>query len=74
VKRNKTMSKNWSSTSAGPGPVNGPGVAGGVGRVGRVVKTAWAALMTGSRTIPFGDNGDLFRDLAAQIAASRRRR
>jgi hypothetical protein len=64
------MSKNSSSTAAGRGPVNGPGVA---GRAGSVLKTAWAALMTGSRTIPFGDNGDLFRDLAAQIAASRRR-
>jgi hypothetical protein len=33
----------------------------------------WAALTTGSRTIPFGDNGDLFRELAARIAASRSR-
>jgi hypothetical protein len=61
------MSKNSSSTAAGRGRVSGPGVA------GRVFKTAWAALMTGSRAVPFGDNGDLFRDLAAQIAASRRR-
>jgi hypothetical protein len=67
------MSKKTPSTSAAMGPVNGPGVAGRAGRAGGVLKTAWAALMTGSRTIPFGDNGDLFRDLAAQIAASRRR-
>jgi hypothetical protein len=64
------MSKNSSSTSAGTGPVNRPGVG---RRAGGILKTAWAALTTGSRTIPFGDNGDLFRDLAAQIAASRRR-
>jgi hypothetical protein len=64
------MSKKTPSTTAGRGRVIGPGVA---GRAGGVLKTAWAALMTGSRTIPFGDNGNLFRDLAAQIAASRRR-
>jgi hypothetical protein len=64
------MSKNSSSTTAGTRPVNGPGIA---GRAAGALKMAWAALMTGSRTIPFGDNGDLFRDLAAQIAASRRR-
>jgi hypothetical protein len=64
------MSRNSSSTTAGTGPVNEPGVA---GRAGGILKAAWAALTTGSRTIPFGDNGALFRDLAAQIAASRRR-
>jgi hypothetical protein len=64
------MSKKTPSTTAGTGPVNGPGFA---GRAALVVKTAWAALTAGSRTIPFGDNGDLFRDLAAHIAASRRR-
>jgi hypothetical protein len=64
------MSNETPSTTAGTGPVNGPGVA---GRAGGLLKTAWAALMAGSRTIPFGDNGELFRDLAAQIAASRRR-
>jgi hypothetical protein len=68
------MSQNSSSTTTGTGtgtgPANGPGVA---SRAGGLLKTAWAALTTGSRTIPFGDNGDLFRDLAAQIAASRRR-
>jgi hypothetical protein len=67
------MSKKTPWTTAGSGPVNGPGVASSAGSAGGVLKTAWAALMTGSRTIPFGDNGDLFRDLAAQIAASRRR-
>jgi len=38
-----------------------------------VLRAAWAALTTGSRTIPFGDNGALFRELAAHIAASNRR-
>ena len=35
------------------------------------LRAAWAALMTGSQTIPFGDNGGLYRELAAHIAASR---
>jgi hypothetical protein len=39
-----------------------------------VFRAAWAALTTGSRTIPFGDNGVLLRDLAARIAASKRPR
>jgi hypothetical protein len=56
----------WSAAS----PVNGPSIA---SHASGVLKAAWAALVTGSRTIPFGDNGHLFRDLAAQIAASRRR-
>jgi hypothetical protein len=64
------MSKKTPWTTAGTGPVKGPGIA---DRASGALKTAWEALMTGSRTIPFGDNGDLFRDLAAQIAASRRR-
>jgi hypothetical protein len=38
-----------------------------------ILETAWAALTAGSRAIPFGDNGTLFRDLAAHIAASNRR-
>ncbi len=29
---------------------------------------AFAALVTGSRTIPMGDNGALLRDLAARVA------
>jgi hypothetical protein len=33
---------------------------------------AWAALAAGSRTIPFGDNGALLRELAARVAASKR--
>jgi hypothetical protein len=42
-------------------------------RAGGIFKTAVAALAAGTRTIPFGDNGELYRQLAAQIAASRRR-
>lgn len=42
-------------------------------RAAGVFKQAWAALTTGSRTLPFGDNGELFRELAARIAASRSR-
>jgi len=42
-------------------------------RAAGVLKAAWAALTTGSRTIPFGDNEALFRELAARIAASNRR-
>jgi hypothetical protein len=42
-------------------------------RVAGVFRAAWAALKTGSRTIPFGDNGALLRDLASRIAASNRR-
>jgi hypothetical protein len=37
------------------------------------LKAAWAALTTGSRAIPLGDNGDLYRELAARLAASRSR-
>jgi hypothetical protein len=36
------------------------------------IKSAWAALTAGSRTIPFGDNSALFHDLAVEIAALRR--
>ena len=36
------------------------------------IKSAWAALTAGSRTIPLGDNSALFRDLAMEIAALRR--
>ena len=39
----------------------------------RVLRAAWAALTTGSRAIPFGDNEALFRELAARVAASKRR-
>jgi len=42
-------------------------------RTAGVLKAAWAALTTGSRTIPFGDNGAVLRDLASRIAASNRR-
>jgi hypothetical protein len=42
-------------------------------RVAGVLKQAWAALTTGSRTLPFGDNAELFRELAARIAASKSR-
>ena len=64
------MSQKPPWTTAGAGPVDAPGSA---GRARGFLTAAWAALVTGSRTIPFGDNGNLFRDLAAQIAASRRR-
>jgi len=63
-----SMKSPW--ISAGIGPLNGPGIA---GRAYGGLKAAWAALVAGSQTIPLGDNGSLFRDLAAQIAASRRR-
>jgi hypothetical protein len=36
------------------------------------IKSAWAALAAGSRTIPFGDNSALLHDLAVEIAALRR--
>jgi hypothetical protein len=36
------------------------------------IKSAWAALIAGSRTIPFGDNSVVFHDLAMRIAALRR--
>jgi hypothetical protein len=42
-------------------------------RAAGVLQQAWAALTTGSRALPFGDNGDLFRELAARIAASKSR-
>ena len=42
-------------------------------RAAGVFRAAWAALTTGSRTIPFGDNGALLRDLASRIAASNSR-
>jgi hypothetical protein len=42
-------------------------------RAAGVLEQAWAALTTGSRTLPFGDNAELFRELAARIAASRSR-
>jgi len=42
-------------------------------RAAGVLRAAWAALAAGSRTIPFGDNGALLRDLASRIAASNRR-
>jgi hypothetical protein len=38
-----------------------------------VLKQAWAALTIGSRSLPFGDNAELFRELAARIAASKSR-
>ena len=48
-------------------------VAANAARAAGVLKAAWAALTTGSRTIPFGDNGAVLRDLASRIAASNRR-
>jgi hypothetical protein len=42
-------------------------------RAAGVLKQAWAALTTGSRILPFGDNAELFRELAARIAASKSR-
>jgi hypothetical protein len=42
-------------------------------RAAGVFRAAWAALTAGSRTIPFGDNGAVLRDLAFRIAASNRR-
>jgi hypothetical protein len=62
------MSTNTSSDS-GARAVNAPSAA----RAAAVLRAAWAALMAGSRTIPFGDNGVLLRELAARIAASNRR-
>jgi hypothetical protein len=59
------MSTNTSSDSADRA-VHATGAA----RVAGVLRAAWAALMAGSRTIPFGDNGVLLRELAARIAAS----
>jgi hypothetical protein len=41
-------------------------------RAAEFFSAAWAALKTGSRSIPFGDNGDLYRELAAHLAAGRR--
>ena len=40
----------------------------GTARAAAVLKAAWAALTIGSRAIPLGDNGELFRELAARIA------
>jgi hypothetical protein len=40
--------------------------------IAHAIKSAWAALTAGSRTIPFGDNSALFHDLAARIAVLRR--
>lgn len=37
------------------------------------MRGAWAALTAGSRAIPLGDNGALFRELAGRIAAPDRR-
>jgi hypothetical protein len=45
----------------------------GAARAAGVLRAAWAALTIGSRTIPFGDNGTLLRELAARIAASNHR-
>jgi hypothetical protein len=64
------MSTNTSSDTAAAGAVN---TGAGVARAAAALKAAWAALTTGSRAIPFGDNGTLFRELAARIAASNRR-
>jgi len=44
-----------------------------IARLAQGLRTAWAALATGSRTIPFGDNGALLRELAERVAASKRR-
>ena len=62
------MSGNTSSDGAAR-TVHGTGVTRATG----VFRAAWAALMIGSRTIPFGDNRALLRDLASRIAASNRR-
>jgi hypothetical protein len=61
------MSTNTSSDSADRA-VHATGAA----RVAGVLRAAWAALTIGSRTIPFGDNGTLLRELAARVAASNR--
>lgn len=37
------------------------------GQARRVLFTAFAAMFAGSRAVPLGDNGALFRDLAARI-------
>lgn len=37
------------------------------------LRGAWAALTAGSRAIPLGDNGALFRELAGRIAVPDRR-
>ncbi len=39
----------------------------------RALEAAWAALSAGSRAIPLGDNGALYRELAARAAAANRR-
>lgn len=39
----------------------------------RTLKGAWAALTTGSRAIPLGDNGRLYQELAARIKGCNRR-
>jgi hypothetical protein len=36
------------------------------------MRGAWAALTAGSRAIPLGDNGALFRELAERIAVPNR--
>lgn len=57
-----------------PSPEIAAGASPETTRAARAVRTpraACAALMTGSQTIPFGDNGGLYRELAAHIAAYR---
>ena len=39
-------------------------------RAARAVEAAWAALSAGSRAVLLGDNGALYRELAARIAAA----
>jgi hypothetical protein len=62
-----------STNNPTPGTAGAFTAATGAARAAGVLKSAWAALTTGSRAIPLGDNSTLIRDLAARIAASNRR-
>jgi len=42
-------------------------------RTARSLEGAWAALVAGSRAIPLGDNGAVIGELAAHLAAPKRR-
>jgi hypothetical protein len=44
---------------------------GSAGNWRSAVRLAWAALLTGSRIIPLGDNGPLYHDLAARVRQGR---
>jgi hypothetical protein len=56
--------------------ISSPGIVAGAAHLaaiaGRALEAAWAALSAGSRAIPLGDNGSLYRELAARAAAANR--